>query len=434
MTDTAPAGEAPVYTILCVDDEVNILATLRRLLKRRGYEVLTAESGAAGLQILQETPVHLVISDMRMPEMDGAAFLHTVRQQWPDTVRLLLTGFADIPSIINAINNGEIYRYITKPWDEAELLLTVRRALERIALEQDKRRLQLQVQQQNETLQLLNSALESKVLERTEDLHTANARLKKNYLNSIKAFSNLMDLRSGDLSGHSRMLANLARRTAANMQLPEGVQQEIFVAGLLHDIGKIGLSDSVLARPVGRLGRDDMLLYQRHPGWGEVALMALDDMHGVAALIRAHHERFDGQGFPDGLKGAQLPLAAHILIVAEAYLDMQAGNISEVRLNATEAAAMVARGRGTQFHPEVVDVFLQVALNAVPDTQVPCLSLTTKELVAGMVMARDLFAADGLVLLGADHVLTDKLIALLRQREQRDGVNVVLAIKKNSPP
>ncbi len=183
MTDTAPAGEAPVYTILCVDDEVNILATLRRLLKRRGYEVLTAESGAAGLQILQETPVHLVISDMRMPEMDGAAFLHTVRQQWPDTVRLLLTGFADIPSIINAINNGEIYRYITKPWDEAELLLTVRRALERIALEQDKRRLQLQVQQQNETLQLLNSALESKVLERTEDLHTANARLKKNYLN-----------------------------------------------------------------------------------------------------------------------------------------------------------------------------------------------------------------------------------------------------------
>jgi response regulator RpfG family c-di-GMP phosphodiesterase len=434
MTDIAPAGGETPYTILCVDDEANILSSLRRLLKRRGYEVLTAESGQAGLEILHSTVVHLVISDMRMPEMDGAEFLQQVRQRWPDTVRLLLTGFADIPSIVSAINNGEIYRYITKPWDETELLLTVRRALERIALEADKRRLELQVRQQNESLQVLNAELESKVLARTEDLHAANAKLKKNYLNSIKAFSNLMDLRSGDLSGHSRLLANLARRTAANMQLPETVQQEVFVAGLLHDIGKIGLPDAILSRPVGRLGKEEMHLFQRHPGWGEAALMALDDMHGVAALIRAHHERFDGQGFPDGLTGARLPLAAHILIVAEAYLDMQAGNVSEVKLNAAEAAALVARGRGTQFHPEVVDVFLQVALNAVPDTQVPCLSLSSKELVAGMVMARDLFAADGMVLLGADHVLTDKLIQLLRQREQRDGLNLVLAIKKNSKP
>jgi response regulator RpfG family c-di-GMP phosphodiesterase len=434
MTEVAPANGGTPYTILCVDDEVNILASLRRLLKRRGYEVLTAESGQAGLEMLHSTPVHLVISDMRMPEMDGAEFLQQVRQRWPDTVRLLLTGFADIPSIVSAINNGEIYRYITKPWDETELLLTVRRALERIALEADKRRLELQVRQQNEALQLLNAELESKVQARTEELHAANAKLKKNYLNSIKAFSNLMDLRSGDLSGHSRMLANLARRTAANMQLPEAAQQEVFVAGLLHDIGKIGLPDTILSRPVGRLGKEDMHLFQRHPGWGEVALMALDDMHGVAALIRAHHERFDGQGFPDGLTGARLPLAAHILIVAEAYLDMQAGNVSEVKLNATEAAAMVARGRGTQFHPEVVDVFLQVALNAVPDAQVPCMSLSTSELKAGMVMARDLFSTDGMVLLGADHVLTDKLIQLLRQREQRDGVNVVLAIKKSSKP
>jgi response regulator RpfG family c-di-GMP phosphodiesterase len=424
-------GSSP-YTILCVDDEANILASLRRLLRRRGYAVLSAESGAAGLQILQSTPVHLVISDMRMPEMDGAAFLHAVRQQWPDTVRLLLTGFADVPAIISAINNGEIYRYITKPWDEAELLLTVRRALERIALERDKRRLEQQVREQNDALQVLNSELEAKVLARTADLHAANAKLKKNYLHSIKAFSNLMDLRSGDLSGHSRQLANLARRTAAAMQLPELAQQDVFVAGLLHDIGKIGLPDSILLRPVGRLDKESMLLFQRHPGWGETALTSLDDMHGVAALIRSHHERFDGQGFPDRLGGAQLPLAAHILIVAEAFLDMQAGNVSEARLNASEAAAMVARGRGSQFHPEVVDVFLQVVLNAVPEAQVPCLSLATAELVSGMVMARDLCAGDGLVLLGADHVLTDKLIQRLRQRELRDGVTMVLAIKMGS--
>jgi response regulator RpfG family c-di-GMP phosphodiesterase len=216
------------------------------------------------------------------------------------------------------------------------------------------------------------------------------------------------------------------------MQLPELSQQEVFVAGLLHDIGKIGLPDNILLRPVGRLGKEDMLLFQRHPGWGEMALMSLEDMHGVAALIRSHHERFDGQGFPDRLAGAQLPLTAHILIVAEAYLDMQAGNVCEAKLNATEATAMVARGRGSQFHPEVVDVFLQVALNAVPEAQVLCLSLTTAELVAGMVIGRDLLAGGGLVLLSAEHVLTDKLIQLLRQRETRDGVTIMLTIKKSN--
>jgi response regulator RpfG family c-di-GMP phosphodiesterase len=434
MIEEATPSEEARYTILCVDDEVNILATLRRLLRKHGYEVLTAESAQGGLRELEEKSVDLVISDMRMPEMDGAAFLQIVRQRWPDTVRLLLTGFADIPSILSAINNGEIYRYLTKPWEEQELLLILRRALERVALERDKRRLEGLVLRQNEELRLLNVELESKVLARTEALDVANAKLKKNYLNSIKVFSNLMDLRGGNLRGHSRILADLARRTAVNMQLDEATQQEIFVAGLLHDVGKIGLSDGILMCPVGRLSKEDMSMYMRHPAWGEMALISQDDMQGVAALIRGHHERYDGQGFPDGLRGSMLPIATHILIVAEAYLDMQEGNLSKAKLSASEACALLARGRGTQFHPEVVDVFLQVALNAVPADSSPYRMLPTSELLPGMVVAKDLLAQESIVLLGNDHVLTDKLIRLLRLREVRDGVTFMLAVKLEAKP
>jgi response regulator RpfG family c-di-GMP phosphodiesterase len=371
---------------------------------------------------------------MRMPEMDGAAFLGLVRLHWPDTVRLLLTGYADVPSILSAINTGEIYRYITKPWNEQELLSAVRGALERIALEREKRRLEAQVRQQNEALHLLNVELETKVLARTEDLKIANAKLKKNYLNSIKVFSNLMDLRNGDLRGHSRVLADLARRTASNMQLSESVLQEIFVASLLHDIGKIGLSDEILKCPVGLLSKEDLTMYRRHTIWGEMALISQDDMQGVATLIRNHHERFDGQGFPDGLSGSQLSMAAHVLIVAEAYLDLQAGNITKAKLSSSEACVMLARGRGTQFHPEVVDVFLQVVLNAVPVGGAPCRMLPTSDLIPGMEIARELMAQDNIVLLAVDHVLTEKLIHILRLREQRDGVTYMLAIKmdKNS--
>lgn len=429
MTQAAFTATDTSFTVLCVDDEVNILATLRRLLRKNGYEVITAESAQLALQLLECSPIDLVISDMRMPEMDGAAFLDIVRQRWPETVRLLLTGYADISSILSAINNGEIYRYITKPWDELDLLSIVRQSVERIALARDKRNLEQQVREQNAVLRLLNAELESKVLARTEDLNVANGKLKKNYLNSIKVFSNLMDLRNGNLRGHSRVLADLARRTAASMQLSETTQQEIFVAGLMHDIGKIGLPDHILSRPVGLLTKEDLVLYRRHPAWGEIALISQDDMQGVAALIRSHHERYDGYGFPDGLRGEQLSIPAHILIVAEAYLDMLAGNLSKAKLNSEEARALLRHGRGTQFHPEVVDVFLQVIVKAVPLTDIPCRMLGTSDLLPGMVVAKDLITNDGIVLLGPEHMLTEKLIHLLRQRELRDGVEFILAIK-----
>lgn len=136
--DAVACARAAPPTLLCVDDEPNILASLRRLFRASGYRVLTAESGAQGLAILEQEPIDVVISDMRMPEMDGARFLGLVRAKWPATLRMLLTGYSDIQSIQEAINRGEIYRYITKPWEDQDLLL-VRHAIERSELETEKK-------------------------------------------------------------------------------------------------------------------------------------------------------------------------------------------------------------------------------------------------------------------------------------------------------
>jgi response regulator RpfG family c-di-GMP phosphodiesterase len=152
MIEVAASSEpsrAKPARILCVDDEPNILSSLRRLFRPQGYQVFTAESGAEGLKLLEAEQVDVVISDMRMPEMDGARFLEQVRARWPDTLRMLLTGYADIQSILDAINRGEIYRYITKPWDDNDILLIVRHALERKALEVEKQRLEALTQEQN---------------------------------------------------------------------------------------------------------------------------------------------------------------------------------------------------------------------------------------------------------------------------------------------
>jgi response regulator RpfG family c-di-GMP phosphodiesterase len=424
--------ESASFRILCVDDEPNIVSALRRLFRGTGYSVSTATSGPEALEQMAQAPVDLLISDMRMPGMDGAQLLEQVRMRWPETVRVLLTGYADIKSTIAAINSGEVYRYITKPWDDAEILSTARQICERMALEREKQRLEALIQVKNAELTALNASLEEKVQVRTSELSQLTQKLKKNYLTSIKVFSNLMEWRGGNLSGHARRVVDLTRRTGRAMGLSESDQQDLFIASLMHDIGQISLPDHILARPVGRLNEEELVLYRKHPVLGEQALMPLDDMHHVATLVRAHHERHDGQGYPDGLAGDAIPVGARILAVVDTYDDLLHGHLSSGKLTAPDARAMVAHGRGIQFDPEVVDVFLQVLLQPPSGSEPPPVMTDIKDLRSGMALATDLVSKDGVVLLAADHVLSVDLIRRIQQREGREGMPLKLPIKKSS--
>lgn len=191
-----------------MDDEASILSSLRRLLRPTGYTIHTVASGQAGIEILEREPVDLVISDMRMPEMNGAQFLEQVRNRWPATMRILLTGYADISSTIDAINRGEIFRYVSKPWDDTEIRLTIRDALESSRLRRENARLLALTQAQNEELAQLNVGLERKVAERTAEIEQVNSflnlatdRLKQNFLVSIKMLSGFMELRAATVVG-----------------------------------------------------------------------------------------------------------------------------------------------------------------------------------------------------------------------------------------
>lgn len=424
----------PAWRILCVDDEPNIVASLKRLFRGSGYVVSTATGGLEAIAFLENEPVDLIFSDMRMPGMDGAQLLEQVRKRWPQTTRVLLTGYSDIKSTISAINSGQVFRYITKPWDDAEILATAKQIFEHHALAREKTRLEALLQDSNQALTELNVTLEEKVASRTQELLQLSQKLKKNYVTSIKVFSQLMEWRGGQLSGHSRRVADLARKTARAMGLSDAEQHDLFIAGLMHDIGQISLPDSLLARPVPRLSEPEMVLYRKHSILGEQALITMDDMHAVSTLIRSHHERHDGKGDPDGLSGETIPLGARILAVADTYDDLQIGHLSLTALNASEARALIARGRGTQFDPEVVDVFLQVLMQAAPVAELPPVMTATSDLQVGMVLSRDLVSSEGVVLLAADHVLTIELIQRLRLRERRDGSKLILPIKPQRRP
>jgi response regulator RpfG family c-di-GMP phosphodiesterase len=423
MTDKINTANAP--TMLCVDDEPNILSSLRRLFRPLGYRILTAESGAAGLALLETESVDLVISDMRMPEMDGAAFLEQVRRLRPECVRMLLTGYSDISSILAAINRGEIYRYITKPWDDNDIVLVVRHALERRALERERDELVALTKRQNEQLRDMNAGLEAQVATRTTELKASNDKLKKNFITTIKILSSMIEMRGGNLSGHARRTAETARDIAIKMGMPTKDAQDVFLAALLHDVGKIGFSDTLLAMPLSAMNGELLGIFRKHPVRAEQLLMPLEDLRPVAAILRAHMERFDGGGYPDGISGTAIPLGARILALASDYDNLQIGALVQRKLPPDEARKIILDSSGKRYDPAVANAFRAVFEG--DEAQAPeDRAVTTRQLVAGMVLSRDLFSGEGQMLLSADHVLEDRLIRQLQDFESQSKARLMI--------
>jgi hypothetical protein len=346
--------------ILCVDDEVNILSSLKRMLSLAGYDVLTANSGDEGLKILQETLVDIIISDMRMPGMNGVQFLQKAKEIKPNAIKLLLTGNADFNDAISAINDGGIFRYLNKPWNDSEFLETIRSSIEVISLRIENQNLLDLTIKQNQELNDLVVNLENKVIERTSDITNANLKLRDSYISSIKAFANLIELRQKKLFIHSKQVADLSLKLAKKMQLSEKDSQDIFIAGLLHDIGKIGLNDRVLFTKITDLPYSDLDEYKEHPIVGSLCLFGLEDLDSIIEIIKHHHERFDGNGFPSQLKGEAIPLGARIVGLAETFFELIEGDLSSAPKSQNDAVKLILKYSNTAFCPSVVDAFAQL--------------------------------------------------------------------------
>ena len=274
--------------------------------------------------------------------------------------------------------------------------------------------------QQNRELKELNANLEAQVRARTAELREAlqaleqaHEKLKSNFVTSIKVFTNLIDQRGGTTLGRSRHVAEFGRQIASQMQLSIAEIQDITLAGLLHVIGQLGIPDAVMRTPVAALSGDERAAVMSHPIRGQAALMAVEQLAGAGKLVRAYRENFDGSGYPDRLTGLDIPLGARILSVAHDYNAALEGDLTGRRLSKAQARTQIAAGRRTRYDPNVVDAFLAV-LDEVP---VPSAerALSPADLREGMVLARDLVSADGLLLLAKECVLDAALIEGLRR-------------------
>jgi response regulator RpfG family c-di-GMP phosphodiesterase len=225
-------------------------------------------------------------------------------------------------------------------------------------------------------------------------------------------------------------VADLSRKLAIRLGLDGKAQQDIFVAGLLHDIGKIGFSDAMLVKPVPKMNSEELTRYRKHAVAGQSALMPLAELREAAALIRSHHERFDGQGFPDTLAGIAIPLGARILAVANDYDALQIGTLSEKKFNADEAKAVILQSSGKRYCPQVVEALVTL-LGQPREESGRDSEVAAEKLEPGMVLARDLVSRDGTLLLAADYLLDANLVREIQQYAKREGLHLTLYVRND---
>ncbi len=426
VPDSAATG---VVKVFFVDDEENILKSLRRLFADEGVETLTFPSADEALEALRkEEDVGVIVSDQRMPGTTGVQFLEQARVIRPDALRVLLTGYADIEAVVGAINRGGAYRYITKPWREDELVQTVREGVRTYTLARENWRLGEIIKAQNEELKNWNDQLQYFVQEQTLDIQRKNATLeklneglKKNFKSTISAFSSLIELRSRLESGHSKNVAEVSVGVARAMGLSTEEAERIAVASLLHDIGKIGFSDVMLQLPPEKMSEDELAEYRRHPVRSQAAIDCIESLRDAGVLARHHHERFDGSGFPDRLKGDAIPVGARIIAAAD-FVDRTARlkyACADVGLLLRE----VMRGKGSRFDPEILPFLEKVVAEKFKDL---CsedsveMELLPEDLRVGMVISRDVKSGTGILLLKAGVELDEGRLQAVRRFYQID--------------
>jgi response regulator RpfG family c-di-GMP phosphodiesterase len=414
------------FSVLFVDDEKNILSSLRRLFRQEGYTIHLANSGVEGLEILRHHHIDLVVSDMRMPEMNGAQFLQQVAEQWPGTVRILLTGYSEISCTIDAINKGRIYQYISKPWEDNDIKLSVRQALRGKQIERERDHLLKVTRQQNEELEQLNNNLESMVAARTSEveqtmsmLETAFDSIKSSYNATVKICSNLIEMREGTLQGHSSVIAEQARQLALTLGMSEQDAEQVYNAGLLRDIGKMGLPDSFIRKPYEDLDALAKEEFERHVFIGESILASIEPLQDAAKIIRHYRENFDGGGYPDRLIGEAIPLGARILSVVNDYDALQTTRLLSQLLTPQEAELYLREHEGTLYDPEVVRAYIkQLNHQRSVDHEDLEVRVASNRLKAGMRLSRDLRTSGGVMLLSSGYVLGEYMIHQLCSLEQ----------------
>jgi putative nucleotidyltransferase with HDIG domain len=334
--------------ILVVDDEAIIRKLLCKKFSSNGYVCLTAGDADQALKDIAASRPDLVILDINMPGKPGTALLSEIMVTFPDTAVIMATALSNSHTAIHCMKEGA-YDYLIKPFDLDDVMLSVSRALEKKKLEHENKDYQ--------------QHLEEKVEEQS-------AKIRASFINSVTSLAYALEAKDKYTSGHSQRVTDMAAAIALKLNLAQESIEKIKQAGLLHDIGKIGVREDILNK-TGTLTDEEFQHVKRHCEKGDRILSPIMEDKDISRMVRHHHEHWDGKGYPDGLSGQQIPQGARILAVADAYDAMTSERPYRKAMKPDESRAEIARFAGSQFDPGVVSAFLEISAVKPATARVP---------------------------------------------------------------
>jgi response regulator RpfG family c-di-GMP phosphodiesterase len=422
-----PASESGqvAQRLLLVDDEEAVLLALHETLRREGYDVVSFTDPTAALAELEKREFAVIITDQRMPDLTGLELLAKAHQLQPDATRILITAVLNLDTVIDAINKGEIYRFIVKPWLREELLVTIKNAAQRYELIRQNAQLQAATRGMNEQLVELNRSLEHQleiVAQQNQQLATMNHALELNLQRSMELCLHTMQTYYPTLGNQARRTAQLCGAMADVIQLPADARRILDGAALLHDIGLVGVPRAIIRKwedDPQSLDVAERALVQQHPILGQELTAFGGGLDLVGGVIRAHHERFDGTGYPDRLAGEQIPWLARLLAVAVAF--------ASSKLRRDDVIEEIKMQSGTAFDPEAVRAFLR-ALPKAPSSHGLERHVSLAELRPGMVLACGVYNENGLLLMPEGQSLSSVAIEKLANHNRVQPITQSLVV------
>jgi len=422
--------------LLIVDDEEEVINALKRVL-RKDYELHLFSNPLLALEFFQSNPVPLVISDMRMPDMDGATFLAKIADISHRSKRFLLTGHADINLTVSAVNEGKISHYFAKPWDNGELILELKLAYELYTSEIKSKNLLRENIEKNAELSLLNDALELEVDKGNQKLELLSYKEAKNFVRLKKTFSTFIELNADiislhtqDKSRHNYRVAAQARIIAENFGCGKLEVFQIYIAGLLYEIGKLQLPQSLLSVPIDNLNQQEKTLFNSFYHQGYELLQKITELSNVAHIIKYIPEHYNGLGVPEHLAEEEIPLGSRILSAISTFDNLVIGRETRAAVSVIEAKHRMIKLSKSVFDPLVVDHFIKL-LELMPKASEGSVeyAVNVAQLQVGYVLAQDLMNINENVLLTKNTTLESHHIDKLKELELEHKNSFILFIQ-----
>jgi response regulator RpfG family c-di-GMP phosphodiesterase len=394
------------FAILVLDDDREVLKAVETIFRHQSEEIecFTTVDHHEAEAILREKPIDLVLCDEHMPEVKGHAFLSFTKTHYPLAVRIILTAHPDLDLLMAAINRGEVYRFIQKPWDDEEFEVTIRRALEHGRLQRKQLELEVELKKKNRELEQMNSRLESLVQRRNAELQKTLEMLQKSRDRAVGGFNgsanllnSMIHLFQREIGNHARRVAGISERVGSLLGFDEEQLRTLVIAAYFHEIGRVSRQD----------GNSDPETREKYAEIGENLISQGMGMKDIGKIIRHHREHYDGTGKPDGLSGEAIPMESRILKALAEYDWM----INRDKKSTSDSLAFLLQHCGTLYDPAVVQAFHRILRES---GEIGSRGVTLAELKPGMELLNDIFLRDGVLFLPGKTVITVEMLERIK--------------------